>query len=151
VSTSTLPTEGGTATGGGNYSFNDTVSLTATSSEGFSFVNWTENEVEISDEGNIEITVTSNRNLVGNFSQNNYTISTSSYPTEGGTTTGSGNYNHGTTATLTTTANEGYTFVNWTEDGIEVSNEESFEVIVTGNHNYVANFSLNSYTINTTS
>ena len=71
-------------------------------------------------------------------------------PTEGGTVTGSGTYNHGTTATLTATANEGYYFVNWTKNGTQVSTSTSCSVTVEEAATYTANFELYSYEITAT-
>ena len=53
-------------------------------------------------------------------------------PVEGGTVTGVGIYTQGTTATLTATANEGYTFVNWTENGEVVSTDNPYSFTVNG-------------------
>ena len=61
--------------------------------------------------------------------------------------TGSGNYDYGATATLTATAKTGYTFVNWTKGGTEVSTTPTYSFTVTEAGSYVANFSLNSYEI----
>ena len=61
-------------------------------------------------------------------------------PTEGGTVTGAGYYEGGDTCTLTATANEGYSFVNWTKEGVMVSNSDTFSYIVGGDASYVANF-----------
>ena len=47
-------------------------------------------------------------------------------------------------------ANEGYTFVNWTKDGTEVSTDATYSFTVTEAGSYVANFSLNSYEITAT-
>ena len=60
--------------------------------------------------------------------------------TEGGTVTGAGTYDHGTSVTLTATPNEGYNFVNWTEDGTEVSTDAEYTFTVTGARTLVANF-----------
>ena len=69
-----------------------------------------------------------------------YTITASAAPEEGGTIEGAGTYEEGETCTLTATANEGYTFVNWTEGGDEVSTEASYGFEVTGDRTLVANF-----------
>jgi formylglycine-generating enzyme required for sulfatase activity len=73
---------------------------------------------------------------------NSYTVSLSVNPTEGGTVDGSGTFNEGTVATVTATANANYTFVNWTENGAEVSDEAEYTFTVTANHTLVANFEL---------
>ena len=49
-------------------------------------------------------------------------------------------YNYGSTATLTATPNEGYVFVNWTENGEVVSTDSEYSFIVTGSRNLQANF-----------
>jgi len=75
-----------------------------------------------------------------------YTISTSSSPTIGGSTTGGGTYNNGDSCYVTSTPNTGYTFTNWTENGVQVSANQNFTFTVTGNRNLVANFSQNQTT-----
>ena len=79
-----------------------------------------------------------------------YGISVASNPTEGGTTTGAGDYIHGTTATLTATANTGYHFVNWTQGSTVVSTESIYSFEVTEAADLVANFEINSYAITAT-
>ena len=46
----------------------------------------------------------------------------------------------GTEITVCAAPHEGYAFINWTEDNIEVSTDECFSFIVTGMHTLVANF-----------
>ena len=79
-----------------------------------------------------------------------YSISASINPTEAGTVTGVGDYEDGQTCTLTAVANEGYTFVNWTENGEVVSTDAEYTFTVTGERTLVANFILNSYDITVT-
>jgi len=73
-----------------------------------------------------------------------YQIQAEPNPTEGGTVTGTGMYQQNQTCTLTATANAGYAFVNWTEDGEEVSTEATYSFIVTGSRTLVANFASSS-------
>jgi len=67
-------------------------------------------------------------------------VSAVANPTEGGTVSGAGIYGLGTTCTLTATANEDYTFVNWTKDGQEVSTSPSYSFTVTEAAAFAANF-----------
>ena len=76
----------------------------------------------------------------GECSTSQYTITASANPTEGGSVAGAGTYDEGTTCTLTATANDGYAFVNWIEDGVEVSNEAVYSFDVTEDRVLVANF-----------
>ena len=80
--------------------------------------------------------------------QNNgsYTINTTCSPTEGGTVTGVGTYNAGETCTLTATANIGFFFTNWTENGSVVSTNTNYTFTVTGNRSLVANFAIGDHT-----
>ena len=144
------PTAGGTVTGTGTYNHGQTATLTATANEGYTFVNWTKNGTQVSANTSYSFTVTESATYVANFSLNSYSITATADPTAGGTVTGTGTYNHGQTATLTATANEGYTFVNWTKNGTQVSANTSYSFTVTESAAYVANFSLNSYSITAT-
>ena len=68
------------------------------------------------------------------------TIAATANPMEGGTITGIGSYSQFETCTLTATANEGYVFFNWTENGVEVSTEASYSFEVTTDRNLIAHF-----------
>jgi hypothetical protein len=89
--------------------------------------------------------------LVANFALLSYTITTSSNPSAGGLILGGGSFTHGTNCTVIAMPNSGYSFVNWTENGIQVSANASYSFTVTSNRNLVANFTQSSYTITTSS
>ena len=61
---------------------------------------------------------------------------------EGGEVIGAGTYEGGASCTVTATPNEGYYFVNWTENGKVVSSDASFNFIVTGDRALTARFAL---------
>ncbi len=65
-----------------------------------------------------------------------YTITVVASPADGGTVTGSGTYEEGANVTITATANEGYTFIQW-QDG---NTESTRTIVVTGNATYTATF-----------
>ena len=141
------PAAGGEVTGGGSYAEGASCTVTATPAEGYTFVNWAENGTVLSTEPSYTFTVNENHTLVANFTVQSYTITLTANPTEGGTLTGGGTYNHGQYCTAVATEAPGYTFVNWTEDGTEVSTDASYYFMVEGNRNLVANFTINSYTV----
>ena len=144
------PNDGGTTTGGGTYNHGQSCTVIATSADGYTFTNWTENGSVVSTNANYTFTVTGDRTLVANFEEqapDTYNINVSPNPTIGGTVTGGGSYAEGQQCVVTATANTGYTFINWTENGEEVSTESSYSFIIAGNRNLVANFTLNTYTI----
>ena len=71
---------------------------------------------------------------------NSYSINAVSNPTEGGAVSGIGTFILDGTCTLIATANPGYTFVNWTENGEIVSSNATYTFTVTSNRTLVANF-----------
>ncbi len=76
-----------------------------------------------------------------------FDIAVSANPSEGGTVSGTGTYSYGESCTVTATANEGYTFVNWMENNEVVSTEATYSFAVTNDRTLVANFNLNSYLV----
>ena len=150
ITVSANPTNGGTVTGGGPYNQGDSCTVSAMAANGYSFTNWTENGNVVSTNRNYTFTVTGNRTLVANFTQQNYTISVNANPTNGGTVTGGGAFHYGDNCTVSATTNNGYTFTNWTENGTVVSTNATYQFSVTGNRTLVANFQAQSYTITAT-
>ncbi|MGO9528785.1 MAG: choice-of-anchor tandem repeat GloVer-containing protein [Verrucomicrobiia bacterium] len=80
-----------------------------------------------------------------------YTISTSSSPTTGGSTSGSGSYTNGSAVTVTATPASCYTFANWTVGGTAVSTSTNYSFTASATETVVANFSPISDTITTSS
>ncbi|MDP2949552.1 MAG: MBG domain-containing protein [Chloroflexota bacterium] len=76
-----------------------------------------------------------------------YTISLSVRPSEGGTVSGDGTYEEGTSVTVVATANTGYSFVNWTEGETAVSTDASYTFTAEADRTLVANFVLKQYTV----
>lgn len=141
------PEEGGTVTGGGEYISNSACIVTATANGGYTFVNWTENNVQVSSDEEYAFPVMGNRNLVANFTSQAYIIQVQVDPEDGGTVEGAGGYNYDDECTLTATPNEGYDFVNWTKGDTEISTELSIAFTVTESGIYVAHFQKKSYTV----
>ena len=69
-----------------------------------------------------------------------YTISLSSSPVEGGSVTGAGSYEEGNTVTVTATANAGYQFVQWIENGAQVSTDATYSFTATADRSLTAMF-----------
>jgi len=147
IHVSANPTNGGTVTGGGTFNQGASCTVMATANIGYTFTNWTENGNVVSTQSSYTFTVNNNRNLVANFTQLQYNISVSANPSNGGTVTGGGTYNQGASCTVTATANTGYTFTNWTENGNVVSNQAIYTFTVNGNRNLVANFTQQTFSI----
>ena len=141
------PTAGGSVSGAGTFEHGQTVTVTATANTGYTFTNWTENGTVVSTNAQYSFTATQARNLVANFQINTYNITATVNPSLAGSVSGTGSYNHGQSVTLNATANNGYTFVNWTENGSVVSTNAQYTFNATSNRSLVANFEPIVYTI----
>ncbi len=69
-----------------------------------------------------------------------YTVNVSASPDYAGEVTGDGIYEAGDLATVTATANAGYKFVEWMENGTEVSTDEFYTFTVSADRELVAVF-----------
>lgn len=77
------------------------------------------------------------------FNSGGYRVTVSAVPTSGGTVSGNGRYEQGQSCTVSATANNGYTFTNWTESSTVVSYDADYHFTVNGDRSLVANFSQN--------
>ncbi len=140
------PTVGGTVSGAGTYNHGASCTLTATPATGYTFTNWKKGNTVVSTSTNYTFTVTEAASYTATFTLNSYAITATANPTSGGTVSGAGTYNHGDQVTLTATANEGYTFVDWTENGVAVTTDASYSFMAIGDRDLVANFSEMTFT-----
>lgn len=143
ITVSADPSYGGIVYGGGNYHNNEICTLAAIANEGYIFVDWKDYGGSIvSSNANYSFTVNGDRILVAEFmaKPHSYTISVSASPSEAGYVGGGGTYQEGQSCTVIATANSGYTFTNWMENGNQVSTNVSYNFTVTGNRTLVANF-----------
>ena len=147
ISVSVNPAETGTVTINGEAVSELTaeggITLVATPAAGYKFVNWTVNGEVVSTNAKFVDGTEGDKAYVANFrALEVYTIAVSVNDAAMGTAeaTAEGEVYEGTEVTLTATPNEGYKLVNWTVDGVEVSDEESFNTTVTANAEYKANF-----------
>ena len=153
INTNASPVESGTISGGGQYEDGTTVTVTAAPNEDFRFLAWTEDGTQISTETSLTFTVSNDRTLTAIFEPISeptpgpitYTINTSA--TVGGTVSGAGKYEQGSSVTLTATPENGYLFVGWTENNEQISTDESFNFVVDRDRTLAANF-VPIYTIN---
>jgi hypothetical protein len=100
----------------------------------------------VSEDADYTFIITGNRELVANFTENvaeQFTVELSSNPAEGGTTSGDGTYDLDSLVTVSASANEGYSFTNWTEGTDVVSEDADYTFTITGNRELVANFTEN--------
>jgi len=152
------PSEGGTATDmtgeGPYYMEGEVVDVSVTPATGYEFVNWTAPTGTFADANSATTTFTvpaKDVTVTANFELIDYNVSLSVDPVNSGTTTGSGIYNMGDPVTLTATPEDGYTFVNWTDDddgdSIVSTNTTYNFTMPASNVNYTANFEISRYTL----
>ena len=67
ISVTANPSNGGTVSGGGEFTFGETCTVIATPRNGYTFTGWTENEEVVSDELEYSFTAINDRELVANF------------------------------------------------------------------------------------
>ena len=101
----------GTVTGGGTYYEGETVTLTATPTTGYRFVNWSNSSTD----AKLTFTASENLDLTANFEICTYTLTSFSNDDTKGTVSGAGIYNHGATATLEATPADGYKLLYWSD------------------------------------
>lgn len=132
------PTSGGMVEGAGSYYYGTSVTLTATPTTGYHFINWTKDGTIVSTSNIYSFEVEGSANFVANFQLNSYEIAATVVPSVGGSVSGTGNYTYGQMATLTVIPNENYVFQKWTENNEIVSESSSYSFTVLGSRNLVA-------------
>ena len=145
VNLSSNPVAGGTTSGSGSHAAGSLVTVSATPNAGYAFINWKENGVIVSASSSYSFVLNANRTLVANFTLitgSQFAVILSSNPTIGGTTAGSGLYNAGSSVTVTANPNIGYTFINWTDNGVVASTSSNYTFPLNANRTLIANFSL---------
>ena len=129
----------GTTSGSGSYNYLTPVNITALPNAGYHFTQWSD--------GNMTnprlISVTANATYTAQFAINSYAVGVTSNNSTMGSVSGSGTYNHNSTATLTATPYYGYHFVQW-QDG---NTQNPRTVTVTDSAQYTAQFDYNSYLV----
>jgi len=153
VSLETYPAEGGSVSGGGTFGAGSQITVSAVPNTGYEFEAWSENGAVVSTNPDYTFVVNNNLLLTAQFAQVTFLLSTSAMPTQGGTTTGDGTYNYGSSVTAEATATSGWSFINWTENGTEVSVNQSYTFNILSDRTLEANFEevIMQYSIETNS
>jgi gliding motility-associated-like protein/uncharacterized repeat protein (TIGR02543 family) len=133
------PSDGGTVSGAGSYNSGEVVTVNATPAAGYSFTGWTGDATGTS--SSISITMDGDKSVVANFQENipdKYTLTSNASPVEGGTVSGAGTYDAGTTASLTVTPAPGYIFTGWSGDVVGTS--PAVTITMNSDKSVIANF-----------
>ncbi len=135
----TAGANGVVTSGTGSYDTGTTATLVATPSAGYGFLNWTEGATVVSTSATYAFTVSRAVSLVANFVAQSV-ISASAADLNGSVSAASTAVNNGSPVTLTATPATGYSFLNWTEGGVEVSTSAAYTFTVSTACTLVANF-----------
>ena len=150
ITASANPTEGGYVEGTGTYTEGTTISLKARAYAGYKFLKWTDGITA----AERNITVTEDANYTAEFEADAtiiiYSVTAVAEPAEGGTISGTRNYNANDYATLVAKANEGYRFVHWMSNGQELSTNIEYNFVVTQDSTLIAVFEVSPICLPTT-
>jgi hypothetical protein len=143
-----LPAGGGIVTPGGSAPVGTSIKVMATTNTGYSFVNWTSNGTVVAATTNYSFNLNTNVALVANFAvmkqsgTTNYNYAVVVSPSGAGTATAGGAGVQGSHVTVTATNNPGYSFLNWSSNGVTVATTTNFSFNLSGNVTLQANFVL---------
>ncbi|HOZ79215.1 MAG TPA: InlB B-repeat-containing protein [Ferruginibacter sp.] len=140
------PVEGGTVTGAGTYNAGAAATLTAVPAAGYVFGGWSGDAVSAANPA--IVTMNTSKVITATFVPITYTLTTTASPTEGGTVSGGGTYNAGTTASLTATPATGFIFAGWSGGATGTSNPVA--VSMTADRTVTASFVPVTYTLTAT-
>ena len=146
LSVSIVISGNGSATGGGRFEAGQTVTLRATPDEEATFVAWKANNASgqvLSTANPYSFTVEQNMTICAVFQGGptpQYNIAVSADPVAGGTVSGGGTKEEGSSCTVVATPAEGYAFDGWFENGNLVSNDASYTFTVERARTLVAQF-----------
>ena len=128
---------GGVSSTGGTYDDGTSVTITATANEGYRFTGW---EGSDSTSESLTVTLNSDQTYQALFELIPvYTLSVTASAGGGTVSTEGGDFEEGTSVTITATANEGYRFTGW--EGSD-STSESLTVTLNSDQTYQALFEL---------
>ena len=153
------PTGAGTVSGGGTYNYGSSIKSTATPATGYNFTKWVDEEgVESTTNPYPGWAITKNRTIQAVFTIKSYAINLAAQyrvaesgdftsGTTGGTVSGGGTFNHGTSVTAKATPATGYSFAGWYEGTSKVSDSASYTFTATRARSLTARFQRQWFTV----
>ncbi len=134
------PTEGALElTEDATYLCGEEATVQATPTECYDFAYWLTGDAT-TDQNPYSFTVNKTEALTAVFTKKQFDVSVTASPTEGGIVDGDGTYLCGESVTIQATPTGCYRFVNWTEDGSEVSTSPDYQFTIGKSRDLVANF-----------
>ncbi len=129
---------GGNTDGEGNYVCGKTAIVTANADPCYTFTHWEENGNIVSFSASYQFSVTTNRHLVPVFMRN--MIQINAIATTGGTVENQENFFCGDLATIIASADSGYQFLHWKENGVVIATDSILTFTTSHDRNITAVF-----------
>ena len=120
---------GGSISGSGTYNHGTNPTISATPNTGYQFTTWTGEGVANQNSNPTTVSMIKDQNLTALFSLRTFNLTLQS--SEGGSVSGGGNFNFGSTVDYSATAENGYTFKKWTLDDQNFSDANSGSLQIT--------------------
>lgn len=140
VETIAAPSTAGITEGGGDYMQGEDCSVHAEANVGYQFNSWTKNGSIVSSEETYSFVVEEDITLQANFGIEEFTVTVAANPNIGGSVAGGGIYQFGESVTVTASPNPDYNFMEWRENGEQVSINTSYTFIVNQDMDLMAYF-----------
>ncbi len=121
--------EGGTVSGEGTFAYNETQTIRAETSLGYTFLGWYRGDVKVSETVRFTFKVKGDVTYTAKWKE--CPIALAVNDNEAGTVDGVGKTVAGRQTTITANTNKGYTFVGWYNGTTLLSNKESYSFVIT--------------------
>ena len=146
--------EMGTVSGGGNYTIEDTVTLTAVANQHYNFVAWKKHsnvsaeEEVVSTSATCTTTITGDTTFKAYFTPETYTITYNVTPANTGNVNYSGTtFTYGSTCSVTPAPGNDYRFIEWLYNNESASTNPNYSFTVTENATITAVYGIKNYTL----
>ena len=124
----------------GTYEYGTQVNIFAIPHQGYSFVRWTGEGVHNPTTLSTTVDMTEDRNVSALFEINTHTLNL--HATEGGSVTGSGQFEYGSNPSISAIPNSGYSFLGWDGEGASDASSASTTALMSEDRNLTATFVL---------
>ena len=143
--TNSSPSVGGTTSGGGSYPSEENAQISASPSPGYAFIGWSGEGVNDSYSASTTVLMSEDRNLTANFAIQSHSLILNA--SIGGSANGSGQFDYGSSPTISATPSAGYFFSGWDGEGVTDPNSASTTVLMSEDRNLTANFAIQSHSL----
>ena len=139
--------EAGSVSGDGEHEFGTSVTVTIQSNTGYTFIGWYRGDVLISESESYTFMMPEGIALTAKWKVNRYSVTIDKNISEAGSVSGDGEYEFGTSVTVTAQSNTGYTFIGWYCGNVLVSESEGYTFTMPDGIALTAKWKVNRYSV----